>query len=93
MINLVLLIFLALIELAIGEASHSGLHLPVYRRGGRLIHHETTNLTTLTEVLQAAELIYSQVQCTVENNRLKLHWKNLAMEESLFTTIGSIGQW
>lgn len=52
-----------------------GIHLPLFRRGGRFSRHETANLTHLTQVLNEVETRYSRSQRAVNGNQLVRRWR------------------
>jgi len=55
-------------------AENVGLHLPIYRRGGRFARHELANLTSLSETLSRIERRYARTYSDVDGNRIVRRW-------------------
>jgi hypothetical protein len=54
---------------------HAAVHLPLYRRGGRLSRHEPANLSHFATLLAEAEAQYALSYREVEGNRLVRRWR------------------
>lgn len=52
------------------------IHIPIYRRGGRLARHGDANLTRLNELLTTSELKYRRSSREARLNVLVRKWYN-----------------
>ncbi|KIW14627.1 hypothetical protein PV08_07411 [Exophiala spinifera] len=64
-----------LLIICLTESGYGALHLPLYRRGGRLSRHETANLTRLAAIVSEVEARYARCQREVGNNRVVRRWR------------------
>ena len=74
-----------------------GIHLPLFRRGGRFSHHELANLTYLTNVLADIEVKYARSYRAVEGNRLVRRWRDSKSRDEndpeVIEVAGREGRW
>ncbi len=66
---------LSFIAAVFSKPTSPGIHLPLFRRGGRFSHHEPANLTHLTQILNDVETKYARSQRAVEGNQLVRRWR------------------
>ena len=72
------------------------IHLPIYRRDGRLSKHEPANLSSLAGVLKQVEVRYARSYRDVEHNGLVRRWhqKDPTIEDvAMFDDLGQAGTW
>ena len=74
-----------------------GIHLPLFRRGGRFSHHEPANLTHLAQILHNVEAKYARSYRAVEGNRLVRRWREHEVRDEndpeVIDVAGREGQW
>jgi hypothetical protein len=84
---------LSLITTSLPQPTSPGLHLPLFRRGGRFSVHEPANLTYLTQILNDVEAKYARTYRAVEGNRLVRRWRQSeAKDENDPEVIGVAGR-
>lgn len=66
---------LILIPACFSQSTSPGIHLPLFRHGGRFSRREPANLTHLTQILSDVEAKYARGQRAVEGNRLVRRWR------------------
>lgn len=92
-------VLISLIQLCFTTASGHGVHLPLYRRGGRFLRREAANLTYLGEIMHQVEARYSRTHRQVEGNHLVRQWRVKEQEaedendENLIDVAGYDNRW
>lgn len=85
------------ITASLAHSISPGIHLPLFRRGGRFSRHEPANLTHLAEILASVEAKYARSYRAVEGNRLVRRWReSLEKDENnpeVIDVVGRHGQW
>ena len=85
------------IVLCFAQFTSPGIHLPLFRRGGRFSYHEPANLTYLTQVLSDVEAKYARSYRDVEGNRLVRRWRHSVSRDEndpeLIEVAGRDGYW
>lgn len=81
------LIFTALVD--------AGVHLPIFRRGGRFARHESANITSLSATLSMVEAKYARTYTDVDGNRIARRWQDggHGSDEYLLSSAGSDDAW
>jgi len=76
-------------------AEHAGVHLPLYRRGGRLARHELANLTALARTLCRVEERYARTYTDVDGNRIVRRWHDGSdsADDYMLDGAGRDGSW
>ena len=77
------------------SAEISGVHLPLYRRGGRLARHELANITTLSQTLTRIEATYSRTYTDIEGKRIVRRWHDGpdSTDDFMLDGAGRDGSW
>ena len=92
-----ILLLLHLLPTCVAQSTTPGIHLPLYRRGGRSSYHEAANLTNLAQILHNVEAKYARSYRTVEGNRLVRRWhESVTRDENdpeVIDVAGRDGQW
>jgi hypothetical protein len=92
-----ILLCLVHISIVFADFNSPGIHLPIFRRGGRFSHHAPANLTYLSQVLADIEARYARSYRAVEGNQLVRKWrKNEELDENdpqLVAVAGQRGRW
>ncbi|KAJ9605411.1 hypothetical protein H2200_010068 [Cladophialophora chaetospira] len=70
------IVCLTFIAPAFSQSTSPGIHLPLFRRGGRFSLHESANLTRLTGILHDVEAKYARSQRAVDGNQLVRRWRS-----------------
>jgi len=76
-------------------AENTGVHLPLYRRGGRLARHELANVTALSRTLCRVEDRYARTYTDVDGNRVVRRWHDGpdSADDFMLDGAGRDGSW
>ncbi|KAK5099649.1 hypothetical protein LTR24_001308 [Lithohypha guttulata] len=76
-------------------AENTGVHLPLYRRGGRLARHELANVTALSRILCRVEDRYARTYTDVDGNRVVRRWHDGpdSADDFMLDGAGRDGSW
>jgi len=76
-------------------AGAPAIHLPIYRRGGRFVHHELANITSLATVVSQIEKRYASTYTDLDGNRIVRRWHDGPLYEDryMLDRAGTEGVW
>lgn len=92
-------LLISFIQLYFTAANGHGIHLPLYRRGGRFLRRDAANLTYLGEIMHQVEARYSRTHRQIEGNHLVRQWRVKEQEaedendENLIDVAGYDNRW
>lgn len=77
------------------SAENTGIHLPIYRRGGRFARRELANLTALSRTLSRLERRYARTYSDADGNRIVRRWRDGpdSADDYLLDGAGIDGNW
>ena len=76
-------------------AEDTGIHLPIYRRGGRFARHEPANVTALLRTLSRVEARYARTYTDINGNRIVRRWRDGpdSADDFMLDCAGQDGNW